>query len=81
MTSVSCNCIICAQEFDASELQSSALSKINITSFKICQACLDNSDPAQDYQQVREIVNSYLKFAEARHLFVEAKGILQSIKK
>jgi hypothetical protein len=78
MTTVSCNCIICAQEFDASELQSVALSKINITNFKVCQACFNICDPAEDYSQVREIVNSYLKFAEARALYGEVQDILGS---
>jgi len=78
MTKVSCNCIVCAQEFDPEDLQSVALSKINTTNFKVCQACLDSSDPAEDYRQVREIVNSYLKFAEARTLFTEVKSILDS---
>jgi len=80
MTKVSCNCVVCAQEFDPEEMQSIALSKINVTNFKVCQACLDSSDPAEDYRQVREIVNSYLKFAEARHLFDEVKVILDSRK-
>ncbi len=80
MTHVSCNCIVCAQEFDPEDLQSVALSKINTTNFKVCQACLDSSDPAEDYRQVREVVNSYLKFAEARNLFSEVKSILDSRK-
>lgn len=81
MTQASCNCIVCAVEFDSRELYSVALSKINITRFKICQACLDESDPSEDYLQAREIVNSYLQFTEAKHLFAEAKDILDSIKK
>ena len=76
MTQVSCNSIVCAEEFDCSELQSVALSKINVTRFKICLACLNISDPADDYRQARDIVNSYLKFSEAKHLFSEAKEIL-----
>lgn len=80
MTQVSCNCIICAQEFDVEELQSVALSKINVTNFKVCQGCFDNSDPAEDYRQVKEVVNSYLKFAEARSLFSEVQDILDSRK-
>ncbi len=78
MTQVSCNCIVCAKEFDSDELQSVALSEINVTSFKVCQACFDNSDPAEDYQEVRSIVNSYLQFSEARSLFKEAQDILSS---
>jgi hypothetical protein len=81
MTPVSCNCIVCAQEFDSEELQSVALSKINVTRFKICQGCLDQCDPEDDYRQAREIVNSYLKFTEAKHLFGEVKDILDSRKK
>lgn len=81
MTQVSCNCIVCAQEFDPEELHSVALSKINVTRFKICQGCLDQCDPADDYRQAREIVNSYLKFSEAKHLFGEVKDILDSRKK
>jgi hypothetical protein len=80
MTTVSCNCIVCAEEFDPADLQSIALSKINVTNFKVCQACLDSSDPAEDYRQVREVVDSYLKFAEARTLFTEVKSILDSRK-
>lgn len=76
----SCNCIVCAQEFNPDELQSVALSKINVTRFKICQACLDASDPAEDYRQAREIVSSYLWFAEARDLFKEASVIVEDVK-
>lgn len=79
MTQVSCNCIVCAQEFDSEELQSIALSKINVTRFKICETCLNNSDPAEDYKQARELIHSYIKFSEAKHLFGEVKDILDSI--
>lgn len=78
MTKVSCNCVVCAVEFDPDELHSVALSEINVTSFKVCQACLDSSDPADDYREVRNIVNSYLKFSEAKHLFGEVRDILDS---
>lgn len=80
MTQVSCNCIVCAGEFDPEELQSIALSKINVTNFKVCQACLDSSDPEEDYREVRNIVDSYLKFATAKDLFEDAKSILDSRK-
>lgn len=60
------NCIVCAQEFDATDLQSVSLSKLNITRFKICQSCLDQCDPEDDYRQAREIIGGYLKFAEQR---------------
>ena len=82
MTKVNnCNCIVCAGEFDSEELQSVALSKINVTRFKICQSCLDMSDPAEDYRQAREIVSSYLWFAEARILFKEASDIIETVVK
>ncbi len=80
MTKVSCNCCVCAREFDPDEMTSVALSKINTTHFKVCQACLDSSDPAEDYRQVREIVENYLKFADAKHLFGEVQDILDSRK-
>ena len=81
MIKESCNCIVCAKEFDSNTLQSIALSKINITNFKVCQACLDSSDPAEDYRQVKDIVNSYLRYAHVKNLFVEAQSILESLKK
>lgn len=82
MTHVSaCNCIVCAKEFNSDELQSIALSKINVTRFKICQACLDQCDPAQDYRQAREIITHYLWAAEARDLYKEASELLNDIKK
>jgi len=82
MTQVNaCNCIICAKEFDSDELQSLALSKINATRFKICQACLDQCDPTEDYQQVREIISSYLWFAETKLILREALEDVKSIKK
>jgi hypothetical protein len=77
----SCNCIVCAKEFDPNELQSVALSKINVTRFKICQACLDQCDPAEDYRQAREIIGSYLWFSEAKGLFKEASDILDDVSK
>lgn len=81
MTQVSCNCIVCAEEFDAAMLESVALSKINATRFKICQGCLNQCDPSDDYRQAREIVNSYLKLSRAKHLFTEVQDILDSRKK
>ncbi len=82
MTQVtSCNCIVCANEFDPEELQSVALSKINVTRFKICQACLDQCDPAEDYRQAREIIHSYLWFAEAKGLFKEASDLIEGVSK
>ena len=80
MTQVtSCNCIVCAQEFNSDELQSVALSKINVTRFKICQACLDQCDPSEDYRQVKDIISSYLWMAEAKGLYKEASEILEDL--
>jgi hypothetical protein len=80
MTTVkSCNCIVCAQEFDPEELRSVALSKINATRFKICEACLEQCDPADDYRQARDIVTSYLWFSEAKSSFKEASVILEDL--
>lgn len=78
MNKVSCNCIVCAQEFDPDELQNVALSKINVTNFKVCEACLESSDPAEDYLEVRRIVNSYLNFSQAKQMFGEVQDILES---
>lgn len=81
MTKMSCNCIVCAEEFNADDLQNVALSAINSTRFKICKDCLDKSDPSNDYSQARQIVQSYLNFADAKILFAEAKDILSSVKR
>ena len=74
-----CNCIVCAKEFNSDELQSVALSKINITRFNICQSCLDACDPTEDYRQAREIISSYLWFAEAKGMLKEASDILENV--
>lgn len=74
------NCIACACEINAGELQSLTLSKINITHFKVCQACLDLSDPTEDYRQVREIISSYVLAGQAKGLLKEASDILEEIK-
>ncbi len=81
MNKESCNCIVCAREFNPEELDNVALSKINVTNFKVCQGCFEGSDPAEDYRQVRDIVNSYLKLTTAKYLFAEAQEILDSMKK
>lgn len=81
MTRVSCNCIVCAVEFNPDELKNIVLSKINITPFKVCEACINSSDPVNDYREVKKIVNSYLKFSQAKQLFEEVEDILESIKK
>jgi hypothetical protein len=80
MDKVSCNCIVCAQEFDPDELQNVALSEINVTNFKVCQSCFEGSDPSEDYLAVRAIVNSYLKYSQAKNLFGQVQDILESRK-
>lgn len=78
MEAANYNCIICAKEFDLDELHSiTASAKINSTRFKICQGCLDKSDPANDYSQARKIVDSYFKCSEAKYYFSEAQEILE----
>jgi len=74
------NCIVCAEEFNPDELQDVVLSTINSTRFKICQKCLEMSDPANDYKQAKDIINQYLSSTEAKSCFSEAKDILLSIK-
>lgn len=81
MTTEGCNCIVCAEEFNASELESIALSKINSTRFKICQACLDICDPADDYKIAHDIVNSYLQCTQVKNIFAEVSDIIDGIKK
>lgn len=56
------NCIVCAKEFGPDELKSVALSALNVTKFKICLACLNQTNPHDDYREVRDIVNSFLVF-------------------
>jgi len=80
MDQVNCNCIVCASEFNPEELQSVALSKLNITRFKICQSCLDRCDPTNDYREARSIINSYLVASDAKHLFEDVRKILDNQK-
>ncbi len=61
MTIHSDNCSICAEEFAETELQTVALSAINVTRFKICSGCLKAADAEGDYQSVRDMVKGFLK--------------------
>lgn len=61
MNQASDNCMICAEEFDSKELHSVALSTVNVTKFKICTACLQKTDPADDYSEVRQLVDNFTK--------------------
>jgi hypothetical protein len=73
------NCCVCANEFDSNELQSIALSKINVTRFKICQSCLDQCDPSEDYKVARDIISSYLWLVNTKSLYKEASDILDDV--
>ena len=77
--SPACNCFVCSKEFDWNDLQSVALSKINVTRFKICQNCLDSCDPTEDYKEVRNIISSWLWFNEAKGMLKEAKEIIDNM--
>ena len=63
------NCIICAEEFSSDELHSVKLSNINVTKFKICESCLNKSDPSNDYQEVKNIVRTYIEYSDIRKLY------------
>lgn len=58
------NCLICAQEYSMDELKPVALSTFIVTKFKICATCLNSSDPADDYREVRGIVNAFFNMDE-----------------
>jgi hypothetical protein len=66
MSQSNCNCIICAQEFNPNDSLNEKLSDINISNFKICISCLEISDPSNDYSEVRDIVNTYLKYSSSK---------------
>ena len=55
------NCMVCSKEFFIEELSSLVASASNL---KICHSCLDMSDPANDYAQVKNIISNYLKFSQ-----------------
>jgi len=73
-----CNCIICAKEFCPSEMTDVALCQINNTQFKICQSCLKYSSPEEDYVQVKNIINNYVKISSSRDYIAELKKIIKS---
>lgn len=77
MTS-SYNCIICAEEFLLEELHNVKLSEINVTNFKICESCLELSDPDNDYQEVKTIVSGYNKLSDAKAL-IKSGGLVDFI--
>lgn len=53
------NCIICAKEFDPEENESEVSTQINYTTFKVCDACIQYSDPSKEYEEVKKIVSWY----------------------
>jgi len=66
MVNTSDNCIVCGEEFNCDELKSISLSAVNVTKFKICVSCLDESNPVDDYRQVRDIVTAYMNFSNKK---------------
>lgn len=54
------NCTVCGEEYSTEELRL----LVSASNFKICQTCLDMSDPANDYAQVKRIISSYMKSAQ-----------------
>jgi hypothetical protein len=79
MTTANHNCIVCAEEFEAEEMQAISSNSINGTRFKICQSCLDKCDPETDYREVRSIISSYLNFSETKSLFKEAQALVDLV--
>lgn len=78
----SCNCVVCAEEFLPADSDNIVLSRINTTNFKICEACINKCDPAEDYREAKEIINSYLRSSNNPSLlFKDALEILSSVKK
>jgi hypothetical protein len=73
MTETSHNCIICAQEFNPDDLHNVKLSEINVTRYKICEACLNLSDPDDDYQSAKDIVNTYLNHSDYKFIPLKDK--------
>jgi hypothetical protein len=55
------NCMACSEEFSFEELCSLVSAASH---YRICQRCLDASDPANDYKQVKNIILGYVKFAQ-----------------
>jgi hypothetical protein len=69
MDTTSDNCIICAEEFNTEELHNVKLSEINCTKFKICEACLNKSDPSNDYQEAKRVVTAYIELTNIKKIY------------
>jgi hypothetical protein len=54
------NCTICSIEFPTTELRA----LVPASNLKTCQSCLVQSNPADDYAEVKNIIFGYLKFAQ-----------------
>jgi hypothetical protein len=70
------NCIVCAQEFAINELKSLASSIVNNPHFKICESCLDLSDPKNDFEEAKKIVEAFSDFNYTKSLFKEVKSLI-----
>ena len=64
------NCIVCAYEFKSDEMHNIKLSSNNVTKFKICGNCLNLSDPQNDYQEVKSIIDAF-KLSESKECIIE----------
>lgn len=60
------NCFVCGNEYVEEELHAVAISSINVTRYKICNSCVGLSNPDNDYEEVRHIVDTYLKFSDSK---------------
>lgn len=71
MEPITCNCIICAEEFNPDDLHNIKLSEINITRFKICESCLNKSDPDNDYKEVKDVVRTYIEYSDIKKSIIK----------
>jgi hypothetical protein len=55
------NCMVCSEEFEAKDLTEILLTA---NDFRICSGCLSRTDPANDYEQVKNIITGYLKLSQ-----------------
>lgn len=76
--SEACNCIVCAKEFNTSDVLSKVASKINKTRFKICDACINNCDPSENYLTVQNIIKSCAFGSDAIKAFGQIQKILKN---
>jgi hypothetical protein len=72
----SCNCLICAHEYLDSDMKNISLPNIQ-TKFKICEACLNSSDPSEDFNEVKKILSSYNNLIESHKSYEGAFSIIK----